>query len=205
MTFWETIEWGEYVMFALALIVLACLIILWVRSASLSRNKKRTKLLMQKVRDYIMEGDVDNARQLSGDTATSGGRLVATGLSKMGEPLSEVKDTMKETSEIEKEKMASGLRWLHTMAVVAPLLGLGGTLVGIIDRLRDLGDSGAAADISAVCGAIAPTIVTTVAGLVVGILALVCQTILEGVIARARIGLEEVKEEFIGLLNEPAV
>ena len=100
--------------------------------------------------------------------------------------------------------MGRGMRWLRTFAVVSPLLGLGGTLVGMIDRLRDLGTMGPQVDTASVCGALAPTIVTTVAGLGVGIVALVFMAILEGSIARAKRKLDGVGNEFIELLNEPS-
>ena len=204
MTFWETIERGEYIMFALALIVVVCVIILGVRSRNLNKRKKRIPKLMQRVRDYVVEGDVDNALQLCDATDISSARVIKSGIKKMGSPIGDIKAAMTETSMIEKEGMSQGTRWLYTFAVISPLLGLGGTLVGIIDRLRDLGDNGAGVDISTVCAAIAPTIVTTVAGLGVGILALICLTILEGTVSSAKRRLDEVGNEFEELLNQPA-
>lgn len=203
MTFWETIERGEYVMLALALILMACVVILWIRVAMLKRGKRTIPKLMERVRDYVMEGDVENAGQLCDATPSSSARVIKSGLNKMGTPISEVKTALADTAAIEKEGMDKGERWLYMMAVVSPLLGLGGTLVGIIDRLRDLGETVTGVDISMVCGALAPTIVTTVAGLGTGIVALICMTILEGVVAGARRRLDEICNEFIELLNEP--
>ena len=204
MTFWETIERGEYVMFALAVIVIAGIVILWVRAGQLKRGGKRSSMMMQRVRDHVVEGDIDNARQICSATTIPEGKVVESGLNHIGSPLPVVKAAMAETASIEKSKMSAGARWLYTFAVVSPLLGLGGTLVGIIDRLRDLGEAGETVDTSMVCGAIAPTIVTTVAGLGVGILAIIFLTILEGTIASAGIKLDTTAKELEDLLNQPA-
>ena len=204
MTFWETIERGEYVMFALAVIVIASVLILWIRSARLAGNRNATRKMMQKVRDYVVEGDVDNALQLCRATFSPGARVIASGLGKMGQTIAEVKDAMAETAEQESHNLSVGTLWLRTFAVVSPLLGLGGTLVGIIDRLRDMGESDVDVTTSMVCEALAPTIVTTVAGLGVGILALIFLTILEGRVGAATRRVEALGNEFLELLNEPA-
>ena len=138
MTFWETIERGEYVMFALALLLIVIVCIWWVRGAALSGRKKRYPALMQRVRDHITEGDLENAHQFCEASDNSGSRMLCAGIRRIGRPMNEVRDAMADVAEIEKEKMARGSRWLRGIAVIAPLLGLGGTLVGIIDRLRDL-------------------------------------------------------------------
>lgn len=204
MTFWETIERGEYVMFALAAAFIVIILIWWIRAAKLSKQKKSYSPLMQRVRDHVVEGDIDNSRQLCEAADTPGSRIIEAGLRHIGKPISEVASNMKMVDQIEKEKLAKGAKWLKTLAVVTPLLGLGGTLVGIIDRLRDLGEMGIAVDIASVCKAIAPTIVTTVAGLGVGIFALLALAFLESTISSARRQLDEIALEFTDLLNEPS-
>ncbi|MCH5234125.1 MAG: MotA/TolQ/ExbB proton channel family protein [Muribaculaceae bacterium] len=204
MTFWETVERGEYVMIALAVLFILSIIIWWVRSAKLGRDRKTYPDLMHRVRDHVIEGDIDNARQLCDTIATPGAKVVETGLSRVGKSMLEVTTSMQETALIEKDSMTRGIRWLRFIAVISPLLGLGGTLVGIIDRLRDLGELGPTVDLSMLCGAISPTIVTTVAGLGVGIFALVAITCLDARIDSSRRRLDELTVEFTDLLNEPA-
>ncbi|MCH5242198.1 MAG: MotA/TolQ/ExbB proton channel family protein [Muribaculaceae bacterium] len=202
MTFWETVERGEYVMIALAVLFILTIIIWWVRSAKLGKERKTYPDLMHRVRDHVMEGDIDNAHQLSGSLNTPGAKVVEAGLSRVGKSIPEIATSMHDTTSIEKEAMTRGLRWLRFIAVVSPLMGLGGTLVGIIDRLRDLGESGGA-DLSILCDAISPTIITTVAGLGVGIFALVAMTCLDAKIDKAQRRLDELSLEFMDLLNEP--
>ena len=204
MTFWDTVERGEYVMIALAVLLIIIICIWWVRSAKLGRQRKTYPEMMQRVRDHVMEGDIDNARQICEGISSPGARIVEKGLSLIGRPISEVISSMQEMSHIEKDSIGRGSRWLRLIAVVSPLLGLGGTLVGVIDRLRDLGEGGPTVDLSMLCAAISPTIVTTVAGLGVGIFSLIAFTGLEAKIDSSRRSVDEVEMEFIDMLNEPS-
>lgn len=204
MTFWETIERGEYVMFALAVIFIIITVIWCVRVCRLGKYNKSYPDLMQRVRDHVTEGDVENARQLCEVVITPGARMICAGVSRIGTPIHEVKTSMAEVADIEKEKMTAGAYWLKILAIVAPLIGLGGTLTGMVDRLRDLGEGVNPVDTAMVCDALAPTIVTTVAGLGVGVFSLIALACLEATIRSSRIRLDEVAVEFINLLNEPS-
>lgn len=204
MTFWETIQRGEYVMIALAVVFIAVIVIWWVKGARLYRQRKGYGMLMQRIRDHVTEGDLENARQLCKATATPGARVVEAGLARVGKPMSEVRSAMTETSRVEESRMETGVLWLRMIAAAAPLLGLGGTLVGVIDRLRDLAETGYGADIPTLGGAIAPTIVTTVAGLGVGIFSLLAYSCLNSAVATSKRRLEELYLNFTNLLEEPS-
>lgn len=203
MTFWETIERGEYVMFALAAIVVLIVVIWWVRGLSLHKESRYYGFMMQRVRDLVVEGDLENARQVCRDIDSPGSRTIEKGLSYVGRPMSELNMAMHDVMDYEKGRMEKGLRWLRLVAVVSPIIGIGGTLVGVIDRLRDLGDSSVPVDAGMIGGAIAPTIVTTVAGLGVGLLAMLAIACLESNISTARRRLDEISIQFSDLLNEP--
>lgn len=204
MTFWQTVERGEYVMIALAVILILIVCIWWVRSVKLFRERKTYPILMQRVRDHVVEGDLENARQQCEAHPSAGARVVEVGLSRIGEPITEVVISMNERGNIEKSSMQRGCRWLKALAVISPLLGLGGTLVGVIDRLRDLGENANDVDLASLCGALSPTIVTTVAGLGVGIFALIALTALEARVDSSKRNLDQLALEFTDLLNEPS-
>lgn len=204
MTFWETVERGEYVMIALAVLFIIIICIWCIRGVKLRKERKSNEPLMYRVRDHVMEEDFDNARLFCQALHSPGSRLVNIGLHLVGHPVFEISSDLESIANIEKEEMAKGSRWLRSIAVISPLLGLGGTLVGIIDRLRDLGEMGGIVDISMLCNAIAPTIVTTVAGLGVGIFSLIAYTCLDSSIETSRQALDKVKHDFIDLLNSPS-
>lgn len=204
MTVWEAIQRGEYVMLALGALFIVVLIIWWAKAASLSRDRKTYPPMMQRIRDHVMEGDVENARNLCAATGTPGASVIESGLGRIGQPIIDVRQSMQDVGNLEKNNMAKGMAWLKFIAVAAPLLGLGGSLTGIIDRLRDLGETATPVDIADVCMALAPTFVTTVAGLVVGIFALLAMTGLDSCIRKSRKAIDALEIEFIDMLNEPS-
>ena len=202
MTVWETVERGEYVMIALAVLIIVIVCIWWVRGVKLRRQRRTLRVLMPRVRDNVVESDIENAIQFCQSMSTPGAKVIGAGLQRIGRPITEISLAMHEVADIEKKSMAKGCRWLLAFAVIAPLIGLGGTLVGIIDRLRDLGELGPMADISVLCNNLAPTIVTTVAGLITGVFSLVAYTFLSGNISVSRQSLDQTSADFINLLDE---
>ncbi|MCH5238725.1 MAG: MotA/TolQ/ExbB proton channel family protein [Muribaculaceae bacterium] len=203
MTFWECIERGEYVMLALGILLLVIIIVWWVSGLRIAKGGKGYGMLMQRVRDHIVEGDLENAANISENPASPGGAVLAAGISHIGHSIAEIREAMKGVSTIECQKMNRGLIWLRLIAVTSPLLGLGGTLTGIIDRLGYLAKLGNV-DSAAICGALSPTIVTTVVGLGVGIFSLIALVSLESMIKKSERKLEELQLDFISLLEEPA-
>lgn len=204
MTFWETVQGGEYVMIALAVLFITCICVWAANSTRLGSYNKKYPDFMHRLRDLVVEGDIDNARQLCETSVTPGARVLGTGLKLMGKPMTDLTSAMQDVAALEKESMNSGLGWLKAMAVISPLLGLGGSLVGVIDHLRNLAEINAPIEINTLCGAIAPTIVTTVAGLGVGIFAIVAYSCLESRIDSSRLRISQLTIEFTDLLNEPS-
>lgn len=204
MTFRDALAGGEYVLIAEAVIFVAVVIIWWARGVKVSKGSKSYGGLMQRLRDNVMEGDIENAIQLCDSVSNPGAYVVGAGVRRIGAPMPEIREAMHEASELEYQKMQKGAGWLRTLAVIAPLAGLGGTLVGIIDKLQDLASQGAAADMARLCGETAPTIITTVAGLGTGIFALIAFACLEGRINKSRTRLQKLAMEFTDLLNEPS-
>ena len=204
MTFWETVASGEYVMIALAVILIAVGVVWIMRGSRLSREKRESEGLMPAVRDNVMEGDIETAGQICLNSGTHTAEVVEAGLKQMGRPMPEVEAAMQKVSNAKIAEMRYGLEWLRLLAVVSPLIGLGGTLIGVTDRLRDLGESEVPVDFAILCSSIAPTIVTTVAGIVTGIIALISLTSLETQINSVRKVINGCSAEFIDLLNEPS-
>ena len=204
MTFWETVERGEYVMIALAVLLIAVVCVWWIKYSNLGKQNKSYPDLLSRVRDHVMEGDLENAIQFCNSVTTPVAKIIGAGLRRIGKPMEEVFAAMQQKANVEKDLMTSGLPWFRAAAVIAPLLGLGGTLIGIIDRLRDLGEGGPTVDLSMLCAAISPTIVTTVAGIGVGIVSLLAYMFLEARIDHSRRLIDEASEEFAELLNEPS-
>ncbi len=109
------------------------------------------------------------------------------------------------TGNIEVAALGKGLPWLSTTAAGAPMLGFLGTVVGMIQAFFSLASAGTSANITVLSSGIYQALVTTVAGLVVGIFALFAYNYLVARINTVMNSLESSTMEFMDLLNEPAV
>lgn len=204
MTFWETIIAGEYVMFALALLLIATVWIWWARAAKLHREHKGYEGMIQRLHDYINEGDLESAAGMCSAISTPGGRAVSTGINLIGSPMRQIKGAMDEVESSESLVMENGVAWLKGFAIMSPLLGAGGTLCGICDRLRDLSQSATEVTPAMICGSVAPTVVTSIAGLGVGVFAIIAWISLEGSVNQAKRKLTDVCQKFRDILNAPS-
>ena len=204
MTVWEAIESGEYVMFALAALLLASLIIWIVTAAKLRKEKRAINPLMQRVRDLVTEGDIDNSLQLCQSSPASAARIVEAGLTHLGKHIAEVKSAMRYVADIEKNNLGKGGVWIKTIAFISPLIGFGGTLIGIINRMEWLAVVEPEADIPLFCEVVAPTLVTTVAGLVAAVCSYFAYTCLKTQINSSKNQIDKLTMDMTDLLNEPA-
>ena len=127
---------------------------------------------MNRIRDYVHEGDIDSAFNLCKRTDTPYARLIQKGLSRIGRPMNDVLVAIENTGNIEVAQLGKGFPWLSTTAAGAPMLGFLGTVVGMIQAFFSLASAGTSANITVLSSGIYQALVTTVAGLVVGIIAL---------------------------------
>lgn len=204
MNFWETVVSGEYVMFALALFLIITIILWWVKSARLYSWNKKNAGLMARIRDYVMEGDLENALHLSLAIPTPGARIISIGLKYLGSSMSDISQALRKQIDDEQPTLTRGLHWLRCIAIISPLIGAAGTLAGIAHRLADIGLMEEGADLALLSSQIAPTLITTIAGLGVGIVAIVAYICLEGTVEKSKRALIALANEFTDLLNEPS-
>lgn len=204
MNLWDTIVRGEYVMFALALMLVAAVAIWWARGASLKSLSKKNINLMNRIRDYIMEGDIENARELAEVSTFPGAKVIEAGVTRLGRPVTEIISAMELASSAQNPTIERGRRWLYGIAIMAPLIGAAGSLAGICDAFRNAAEAGGDADLALLSSMIAPALVATVAGLGVGVFAIFAFYCLDGAIAKAKNALSNLTLDFADLLNEPS-
>lgn len=195
---------GGYIMIPLALLMLVAIYIFVERSLVISRASKGDKTFMDRIREYVHEGDIESAQNLCRKTDTPYSRLIQKGLSRIGRPMNDVLVAIENTGNIEIANLTKGFSWLSTTAAGAPMLGFLGTVVGMIQAFFALASAGTSANITVLSSGIYQALVTTVAGLIVGIVALFAYNWLVGRVNRVMNGLESKTMEFMDLLNEPS-
>jgi biopolymer transport protein ExbB len=194
---------GGYIMIPLALLLILTIYVFTERFIAINRASKEDSSFMNRIRDYVHEGDIDSAFNLCKRTDTPYARLIQKGLSRIGRPMNDVLVAIENTGNIEVAQLGKGFPWLSTTAAGAPMLGFLGTVVGMIQAFFSLASAGTSANITVLSSGIYQALVTTVAGLVVGIIALFAYNYLVARVNRVTNSLETKTMEFMDLLNEP--
>lgn len=204
LSLWSLVMDGGYIMIPLAILLVVSIYIMVERSIALRRASKDDDTFMKRIRDYVMEGDIENAVNLCRRTDTPYAKLILKGVNRIGRPMNDVLVAIENTGNIEVASMGKGFTWLSTTAAGAPTLGFLGTVVGMIDAFYALASAGTSANITVLSSGIYQALVTTVAGLVVGIIALFAYNYLVSRVNHIMNMMEAKTMEFMDLLNEPA-
>lgn len=204
LSFWDLCMQGGVLMIPLALLSLISIYIFVERAIVINRAARNDDSFMKRIKDYVHEGELESAENLCKKTDTPYSRLVAKGLSRIGRPMNDVLVAIENTGNIEIAALGKGLPWLATTAAGAPMLGFLGTVIGMVQAFFSIASAGNSANISTFAAGIYTALVTTVAGLVVGVIALFAYNYLVARIDTVMKLLEGKTMEFMDLLNEPS-
>jgi biopolymer transport protein ExbB len=130
--------------------------------------------------------------------------MLEKGISRIGRPLADVNTAIENVGNLEIQKLEKGLPVLASVAGGAPMLGFLGTVTGMVRAFYEMSQAGNNINMSLLSGGIYEAMVTTVAGLIVGITAYFAYNILVSNVEKVVFKMEATTSEFMDLLNEPA-
>ena len=195
---------GGWIMAVLAVLSLIAVYIFIERYIVVKRATKIDNGFMDRIREYMKDGKIDSAKALCHGSDTPIARMIEKGLSRLGRPLSDINTTVENVGNIEVGKLEKGVTLLSMIASASPMIGFLGTVVGMIRAFYNLSMAGNNIDIELLSSGIYEAMVTTVGGLIVGIIAYVFYTIIVARIQDVVNLLEAKTTEFMDVLNEPA-
>lgn len=204
LSLWKLCLQGGFIMIPLALLALICIYIFIERLLVVSRANRQDSTFMKRIKDYIHDGEIESALNLCKNTPTAYSALIAKGISRIGRPMQDVLVTVENMGNLEIARLGKGLPWLATTAAGAPMLGFLGTVIGMVEAFHAMATAGSAATLATFADGIYTALVTTVAGLVVGVAAMFAYNYLVARINSVMTLLEGKTMEFMDLLNEPA-
>lgn len=190
-------------MIPLLILSLVSIYIFIERWLALRKAATEDATFMKKIKDYIHDGEIESATLLCRKTDTPYARLIQKGISRIGRPMNDVLVAIENVGNIEIANLGKGFTWLATTAAGAPMIGFLGTVTGMVKAFFALSTAGNNANITVLAGGIYEALVTTVAGLVVGIIALFAYNYLTARVNHVMNQLENKTMEFMDLLNEP--
>ncbi|MBQ9417765.1 MAG: MotA/TolQ/ExbB proton channel family protein [Bacteroidales bacterium] len=206
ITLWDMAVNGGWIMLLLALLLVLAIYIFIERYLTLNgalRGEEDSQF-MDKVRQHVHEGNIEAARSLSKQTDTPLGRMISKGFSRLGRPLPDIQAAIENEGQLEVANLEKRVSLVATVASLGPMLGFLGTVTGMITAFQDMAHAGNNIDIQLLSTGIYEAMVTTVGGLIVGIICYFLHNLLVTRINKVVFELEVRANEFMDLLHEPA-
>lgn len=195
---------GGWIMIVLLILSVIAVYIFADRYIVLNKASKEDHSFMESIKSHIHKGDLEAARVLAGNNTTTIGKMISKGLSRIGRPLNDINLAVENVAKLEVARLEDRVSLVGTIAGLGPSLGFLGTVTGMIRAFFDMSTAGNNIDIQVLSGGIYEAMVTTVGGLIVGILANFLYSILVSKISKVVFLLEARTMEFMDLLHEPA-
>ncbi|MBQ9435749.1 MAG: MotA/TolQ/ExbB proton channel family protein [Bacteroidales bacterium] len=192
-----------WIMIPLMLMLAAAIYIFVERLLTLNKAAVEEKNFMNNIRDFIHEGKLESALALCKGNDTPLARMIEKGVSRIGKPLNDINTAIENTGKLEVQRLEKHVSILATIAGAGPMLGFLGTVVGMVIAFHTMSANPNNLNIADLAGGIYTAMITTVAGLIVGVVGYVCYNILVSRISQVVYMLEAKTTEFMDLLHEP--
>jgi biopolymer transport protein ExbB len=193
---------GGVIMIPLALMWLVAVYVFVERLITINKAGKVPQLFMNNVKDLVMKGDINGAKLISAQNDTPTARIIEKGIQRIGKPMENIEKSMENTGKLEIYKLEKNLVILTIIAGIAPMFGFLGTIAGMIQTFFNISIT---SDITlgAIAGGIYVKMVTSAAGLVIGIMAYIAYSYLNAQIDKVVNNMEAASAEFIDVLHAP--
>jgi len=203
LSFWSLMVQGGPIMIPLAILSVVAIYIFAERYMAIRKASQYDSNFMNRIREYIHEGKIDTALSLCRQNDTPIARMIEKGIERIGRPLNDVNTAIENVGNLEIAKLEKSLPLLATVSGGAPMIGFLGTVVGMIEAFYKMSAAGNNLNIGLLSGGIYTAMVTTVGGLIVGIMAYFGYNILVARIEKLVFNMEANTMVFMDLLNEP--
>ena len=194
---------GGWIMIPLLLLSLIAIYIFGEKWWIIRKASQINDNFMRNIKDYVHDGKVQAALSLCDSTDSPIARMVEKGIRRIGRPLPDIQASIENVGNVEVARLEKKLPILATIAGGAPMIGFLGTVLGMIQSFFNMAQAGNNVDITLLSGGIYVALVTTVAGLVVGILAYFGYNYLTSSINNLVYKMESSSLEFMDMLHEP--
>lgn len=204
MNLLDMFEKGGWIMYLLVALSMVCFYILFERVYTIRKAGKEDPMFMEKIKDYIHSGEIKSAINYCRTMNTPSARMIEKGISRLGRPVNDVQVAIENVGNLEIAKLEKGLAVMATISGGAPMIGFLGTVTGMVRAFFEMANAGTTVDLTLLSGGIYEAMITTVGGLIVGIIAMFAYNYLVMLVDRVVNKMESKTMEFMDLLNEPA-
>ena len=195
---------GAQIIMSILFIMSIMAIYLFVsRLSAIKRSSQMDSKFLDDIKDYITHGNLQSATNLCERSDTPVGRMLAKGIRRIGKPLQDISASIENQGKLEIQRLERNLPYLATISGGAPMLGFLGTVIGMILSFKEMANAGGGVQVDMMAEGIYVAMTTTVAGLVVGIIAYFGYNYLVMRVESVIHTMESSATEFLDLLHEP--
>ncbi|WP_034889194.1 MULTISPECIES: MotA/TolQ/ExbB proton channel family protein [unclassified Gillisia] len=195
---------GQIIIGILFILLFAAVYIYFERLFAIKAATEVDKNFMLQIKDSVLNGNIESAKIRCAQTNTPVARLTEKGISRIGSPLEDINTAIENAGRLEVYKLEKNVSILATIAGAAPMIGFLGTVIGMVLAFHTLATSSGQAEMGLLAEGIYTAMTTTVAGLIVGIIAYIGYNHLVVKTDKVVHQMEATAVDFLDLLNEPA-
>ncbi|GIV35753.1 MAG: biopolymer transporter ExbB [Cyclobacteriaceae bacterium] len=203
MSLWELFKAGGWMMYPILLLSFIAIYIFFERLLTLNKANQNPDALMSKVKELVLKGDINGAKLLCAQNDTPIARMIEKGVSRIGSPLKNIEASIENVGRIEVFRLEKNLSTLATISGAAPMMGFLGTVIGMVQAFIAIAQQEGSVSPKLLSNGIYTAMLTTVAGLIVGIISYLAYNFLVTRVQKIIHKMEYSSIEFIDLLQEP--
>ena len=195
---------GTVVIAILFILLVVALYIYFERLFAIKAASKTDNNFMAQIKDHVANGNIEAAKIRCAQENSPVARLTAKGVSRIGSPLEDINTAIENAGRLEVYNLEKNVSILATIAGAGPMIGFLGTVIGMVLAFHELASSSGQAEMGTLAEGIYVAMTTTVAGLIVGIIAYIGYNHLVVKTDKVVHQMEASAVDFFGLLNDPA-
>lgn len=203
ISFFDLIYMGGWIMIPLGVMLLLTVYVFAERYIAIKQASKIDGNFMNIVRDHIVSGNVTAARSFAKNTNNPVARIIDKGIQRIGKPIDAIENSMDNVGQLEMYKLERNMGVLIVIARAAPIFGFVGTLMGLMQLFSQINQAGGEISLAVISQGIYTKLITSIAGLVIGLIAFLCHNYLHAQIARTANRMEASAADFLDVLQEP--
>lgn len=194
---------GGFMMIPIAILWVLAIYLFIERVLTINKANQDPEAFMGKIKELVLRGDINGSKMLCSQNNTPVARMIEKGISRIGSPLKNIEASIENVGKIEIFKLEKNLPTLATIAGAAPMMGFLGTVIGMVEAFISISQEEGSVSPKLLSSGIYTAMITTVAGLIVGIIAYLAYNYLVSRVQKVIHKMEYTSIDFIDLLQEP--
>lgn len=194
---------GGFMMIPIFILSVLAIYFFFERLMIINKANQSPEQFMNRVKELVLRGDINGAKMLCAQQDSPVGRMIQKGLSRIGSPLKNIEASIENVGKLEIFKLEKNLSSIATIAGAAPMMGFLGTVIGMVQAFIAIAQEEGSVSPKLLSSGIYTAMITTVAGLIVGIIAYLAYNFLVTRVQKVVHKMEYTSIEFIDLLQEP--